>query len=278
MMRKKTRLWNYSSLLIAAALITAYSHCDKATGNLTPDPQSAVNIPPPQGNFFCDAQEMLTTKDSIVIFSNTCDCVHDSLHPAIIRKAYHYVLVDSFLTFTLLGKCSGVCTTSFFAGFSRLSGSGLAGNWLFNSVWTTFSGTPAKADSMTADSGKKAQIGVRYKWMTIDSVKNTIKIYTDPDTTTFTTDFKRNYQPLLNIQHIAVDSAQPNIVQLTGTSNDSLVIINYYRLGITLYRTSDTTRYSPDPYIFNAGSMCPAKMFPPWIQEYINDNNPFPVK
>jgi hypothetical protein len=279
-MKRRTDFCDFRTLFItfAAVFVAGLCHCDKATGSFALQPATI-----PTGNFIVETDEAIIEPDSIVLLINSCDCYSDTLlHPFINRTAYHYALTGSDLIITIRDSVAAVCTTSHYLRFSKSSGTGLTGSWVFDSTWHDFKGKPSKADTSSAAATYKTILKTGYEWIKIDN--SVVTIYTNPDTTTFASDFIAQYESSLATNYITgVMALKPNIVQIIGVSYknnspnaifDTLTVTHYFRAGTTIYRTSDTTKYAPDPYYYYSGTMCPLKSLPPWINQYISDNKP----
>ena len=272
---------HFLTLILTGALVfvLGFCHCDKATGSYAPLPATV-----PTGNFITETDDYTSTQDSIILFKGTCDCIQDSLHPSISRIAMSYEIMDmgSSLQIALYDSAAAACTTKYYLQFNRSSGSGLPGNWVFDSTSYEFKGAPTNADFTNAAAHNKGSAKSTLQWMKID--KAFITIYSNPDTTVFASNFIAQYGPVLSINHVGAAAIAPNIVQVIGLCYlnnvplfDTLTITNYYRAGITVYQTSDTVHYHylPNPYIFNGGTMCYTKELPPWWDAFIANNNPF---
>lgn len=279
--------WNFYAFIGILATVALWLHCEKATGSFDPPP---VIIP--TGNFIVSSDNYTKSNDTITLFKTVCRCVDSSLQSEIKKVGYHYSIKGRNLQITVKDTVSSACTTSFNVEFSHSSGNGLLGSWLFDSTWYVFRGNPASGDSANAKIIKKNIDKSAYVWMNIDSAF--LKVYYDPDTNTFADDFIKQYGAVLATRHItSIRPIKSNMVEILGVIGydkatnplfDTLLITNFYRAGITIYQTSDSTQreqYSklgPDPYIFNSGTMCPLKSQPPWIEKYISNSSPFKTK
>lgn len=265
-------------LACLAVLIVVFCHCDKATGSFAP---VAPTIP--TGNFLDESYSFKSTPDSIVISQLLPSCFHDSLISYYAsRSAYHYSLIEPNLVVTLKDSVSNACTTSLLIGFTRVSGTRLRGQWVFDSTWCKYRGIHASSDSIAAITLKKNFVAYGYKWAMFSSdTGGDLNVYHNPDTTVFTSTYFAQNKKKLDSLHIELDSILNNAVRLICVSYkgnnpifDTLTITNYYKAGKTVFQTSDTTtKYTPDPYTYYRDSVCASRSLPPWYGAYIGKNN-----
>lgn len=276
--KRKTGRGNLFALVIicATVFIAGLCHCDKATGSFAP-----VVPTIPAGNFLAESYHFVATSDSIVMTQFVAGCSNDSLvsyYPN--RFSYHYTLTEPNLLVTLKDSVSKACTTRFFAMFNRVSGSGLQGKWLFDSTWYVYKGKPGSADSACAATLKKNYVTYGYKWMMLDS--DNLNVYHNSDTTTFVWIYKTYNKKMADSLGMQLDSIQQNAVRLICTHSqwnashdnatsvaETLLITNYYGAGKTVFRTTDTTKYFPDPYVYCKDSVCVSRSLPIWWSVYI---------
>jgi hypothetical protein len=265
----------FTILICATVFILGYCHCDKATGSFAPIPPSI-----PAGNFSVESCEFAQTPDSLILSKLASYCAGDSLATYNSnRVALHYSLAEPHLYVSLKDSVFKACTTKFFLRFIRASGSGLQGSWVFDSTWYEYKGNPTSTDSTGAAVIKRIVINYGYKWIMFD--RSELYVYHDSDTTVFASMYIAQNKMKFVLKHVQLDSIQPNAVRFICVSYkgtdpngifDTLIMTDFYKAAKTVFRTSDTTKYSPDPFIYYKDSVC-SKSLPPWWDAYLANNN-----